>query len=229
MEPMFVIATVLVTIVLLRFIFKIDFKKAEQLSENKELEKITDRFPENIEITKEMLEMLDNKKVKIEEAHDTKTSLYIAITDKILIADLKNNYGRIQTIAHECLHSIQDRRLLMFNFIFSNIFIIFWLVMSILTFTKVITDTSTIMFTLLLFTLIRIVVRGYLETDAMTKSRYLAEKYINKKNITSKEETEKLLKQYDEINKLGVPFIIVRLLLTPLLELLIYAVIALVI
>ena len=229
MEPMFVIAAILVTIALLRFIFKIDFKKAEQLSVNKELEEITEKFPENIEIAKEMLEMLDNKNVKIEEAQNTTTSLYIAITNKILIADLKNNYGRIQTIAHECLHSVQDRRVLMFNFIFSNIFIIFWLVMSILTVTKVITDTSTIMFILLLFTLIRIVVRGYLETDAMTKSRYLAEQYINKKNIITKEEKEKLLTQYDEINKIGIPFIIVRLLLTPLLEILIYAIIALVI
>ena len=229
MEPMFVIAVIIVTVVLLRFIFKIDFKKAEQLSENKELEKITERFPENIEVAQEMLEMLDNKDVKIEEVKNTKTSLYIAITNKILIADFKNNYARLQTIAHECLHSVQDRRILMFNFIFSNIFIIFWLVMSILTVTKVITDTATIMFTLLLFTLIKIVVRGYLETDAMTKSRYLAEKYINKKNITTKDETEKLLAQYDEINKIGIPFIIVRLLLSPLLEILIYAIIALII
>lgn len=229
MDPMFIIALILVTIVLLRFVFRIDFKKAEKLNENTELEKITDRFPENIDIAKEMLEMLDNKDVKIEEMQNTKTSLYIAITNKILIADLKNNYARIQTIAHECLHSIQDRRLLMFNFIFSNIFIIFWITMSILTITKTITDTSTILFTLLLFTLIKIIVRGYLETDAMTKSRYLAEKYINKKNITSKEETEKLLTQYDEINNLGIPFIIVRLLLSPLIEILIYAIITLVI
>ena len=229
MNPMFVIASILVTIVLLRYVFKIDFKKAQQLNEQKELEKITDRFPENKQIAEEMLEMLDNKSVKIEEQQNTATSLYIAVTNKILIADLKNNYARIQTIAHECLHSIQDKRLLMFNFIFSNIFIIFWIVMSILTITKVITDTATIMFALLLFTLIKIIIRGYLETDAMTKSRYLAEKYINKKNITSKEETEKLLKQYDEINKLGVPFTIIRILLNPLIEIILYAVIALVI
>lgn len=229
MDPMFVIASILVTIVLLKYVFKIDFKKAQQLNEQRELEKITDRFPGNKEIAEEMLEMLDNKNVKIEEQQNTGTSLYIAITNKILIADLKNNYGRIQTIAHECLHSIQDRTLLMFNFIFSNIFIFFWITMCILTFTKVITDTATIFFTLLLFTLIKILIRGYLETDAMTKSRYLAEKYINKKNITSKEETEKLLKQYDEINKLGVPFTIVRVLLTPLIEIIIYAAIALLI
>ena len=106
--------------------FKIDFKKAEKLNENKELEKVTDKFPENVEIAKEMLEMLDNKGVTIEEGHNTKTSLYIAITNKISIADMKNNYARIQTIAHECLHSCQDRTLLLFNFIFSNINMIYF-------------------------------------------------------------------------------------------------------
>lgn len=33
--------------------------------------------------------MLDNKNVKIEEGKSTETSLYIAITNKILIADMK--------------------------------------------------------------------------------------------------------------------------------------------
>ena len=95
MENMFYIGITLIAIVLLKWIFNIDFKKAKELQEDKELEKLTDKFPENIKIAKEMLDMLDNKKVKVEEVKDTKTSLYIAITDKILIADMKNNYGRI--------------------------------------------------------------------------------------------------------------------------------------
>ena len=119
MEPIFIVATTLVCMVLLKVVFKVNKKKAEPLKEDKELETLTDRFPENVDIAKEMLEMLDNKNVKIEEGKSTETSLYIAVTNKILIADMKNNYARIQTIAHECLHSIQDRRLLLFNFIFS--------------------------------------------------------------------------------------------------------------
>ena len=59
-------------LVLFKFIFKIDFKEAKSLQENKELEKITDKFPENIEIAKEMLEILGNEQVKIEEAKDTR-------------------------------------------------------------------------------------------------------------------------------------------------------------
>lgn len=86
----------ILTIISLKFIFKINFKQAKALEENEKMQKITDKFPENIEIAKEMLEMVDNKDVKIEEAKNTKTSLYIAITDKISIADLKDNYGRIR-------------------------------------------------------------------------------------------------------------------------------------
>ena len=101
--------------------------------------------------------------------------------------------------------------------------------MCILTFTKVITDTASIIFALMLFTLIKILVRGFLETDAMTKSRYLAEKYIDKKHIISNTDKEKLLEQYDEINKLGIPFTLVRVLLTPLIEVIIYTCITLII
>ena len=79
---------VVLTIITFKIIFKINIKKMKEKSENKELEKITDKFPKNIEIAKEMLEMLDNKSVKIEEAKDTETSLYIAITNKINYKEL---------------------------------------------------------------------------------------------------------------------------------------------
>lgn len=227
MEAIVVVALMLVSIVLFKFIFKIDFKKIEPLKENKELEKLTDKFPENVQIAKEMLDMLGNNKVKIEEAKNTQTSLYIAVTDKISIADMKNNYARIQTIAHECLHSVQDRRLLLFNFIFSNIIIIYWLTISILTITKVIQNTFVPMFVLLLLTTIKFAVRGFLEIDAMTKSRYLAEKYIKSKNIITEKETEQLLERYDEINKLGVPFTIVHILVGSFAGILMYAIISL--
>ena len=99
----------LLAIILFKFIFKINIKKIKEKQENKELENITDKFPNNIEIAKEMLKMLDNKNVKIEEAKDTGTSLYIAVTNKISIADMKNNYARIQTIAHVYTHAkIED-------------------------------------------------------------------------------------------------------------------------
>lgn len=217
------------TIVLLTFIFKINVKKAKELENNKDVQIITDKFPENIDIAKEMLEMLNNKNVKIEQAKNTKTSLYIAFTNKISIADLKDNYGRIQTIAHECIHSMQDRTLLLFNFIFSNISIIYFALAIILTLCKVYTNTMLQVFILTMFTLINFSVRAYLEIDAMTKSRYLAEKYMNKKNLCTKDEQEKLIKEYDKINKVGIPFTLYYLLTNSLIRIILYIAIAIII
>ena len=72
MENIIYIVLLVLTIVIFKIIFKIDFKRAKSLQENKELEKITNKFPENVEVAKEMLEMLGNEGVKIEEAKDTR-------------------------------------------------------------------------------------------------------------------------------------------------------------
>ncbi len=227
MDSMIVVALILGSIVLLKYIFKLDIKKAEPLKENKELEKFTDKFPENVQIAKEILSMLGNNKVKIEEAKNTQTSLYIAVTDKISIADMKNNYARIQTIAHECMHSIQDRRLLLFNFIFSNISMLYWLIIIVLTITNVVQNTTIQFFILTLIALIKFVVRGYLEIDAMTKSRYIAKEYIESKHILNKKEEESLIEEYDKINRLGIPFTTVQILITSLLAIFAYAIVTL--
>ena len=217
------------TIILFKFIFKINIKKAKKLEENKELQKITDKFPENIDIAKDMLKMLGNTDVKIEQAKDTKTSLYIAITNKIVIADLKDNYGRIQTIAHECTHSVQDRRLLMFNFIFSNVEIVYFIISLILTITNVFTNVLLQICILLILFFIKYATRSYLEIDAMTKSRYLAEKYMDKKNLCTKDEQEKLLMEYDKINNVGIPFTLYYLLTNSLIRIILYIAIAIII
>ena len=218
----------LLAIILFKFIFKINIKKIKEKQENKELENITDKFPNNIEIAKEMLKMLDNKNVKIEEAKDTGTSLYIAVTNKISIADMKNNYARIQTIAHECIHSCQDRRLLLFNFIFSNINIIYFIIISVLTILKVITNQSLQIAILMLFTLIEFSVRSFLEIDAMTKAKYLAKEQREKTKLCTEEEKNKLLKEYENINKIGIPFVIDNLLTTALARVLIYCIVSII-
>lgn len=229
MESVVYIILLVLAIILFKFIFKINLKKAKALQENKELEKITDKFPDNVEVAKEMLDMLGNKGVKIEEAKDTQTSLYIAITNKISIADMKNNYARIQTIAHECLHSCQDRTLLLFNFIFSNINIIYFLVITILTIFKVINNQMLQIAILMLFTLIQFAVRSFLEIDAMTRAKFLAKEYMEKKKLCTDKEKEELLIQYDKINKVGIPFVVDNLLTNGLIRVLIYVIISLVV
>jgi len=229
MENIIYIILLILTILLFKFVFKINFKKAKSLQENKNIEKITDKFPENVEIAKEMLQMLGNEGVKIEEAKDTETSLYIAITNKISIADMKNNYARIQTIAHECLHSCQDRTMLLFNFIFSNINMIYFFVITILTLFKVINNQMLQIAILMLFTLIQFAVRSFLEIDAMTRSRFLAKEYMKKKKLCTDKEEEQLLKEYEKINKLGIPFVVDNLLTSGLVRVLVYTIIVVII
>ena len=226
MENIIYIILLSIAIVLFKIIFKINLKKAKELNENKKLEKITDKFPENVEVAKEMLEMLDNKNVKIEEAKDTNTSLYIAITNKISIADMKNNYARLQTIAHECVHSCQDRTLLLFNFIFSNISILYFLIVSILTILKVINNQMLQVAILMLVMIIQFSVRSFLEIDAMTRARFLAIEYMEKKKLCSEKEQKELLKEYKKINKVGIPFVIDNLLTTAFAIVLIYCIIS---
>lgn len=229
MENVIYIILLSLAIILFKFVFKINFKKAKALQENKELEKITDKFPKNIEVAKEMLDMLGNNGVKIEEAKDTGTSLYIAITNKISIADMKNNYARLQTIAHECLHSCQDRTMLLFNFIFSNINIIYFFVISILTIFKVINNQMLQVAILMLFTLIQFSVRSFLEIDGMTRAKFLAKEYMEKKNLCTNNEKELVLNEYDKINKIGIPFVVDNLLTSGLIKVLIYTIIAVII
>ena len=212
MEKILILFFCVTAIILLKFLLKINIKKAKELEENKELQKITDRFPKNIEIANEMLQMLSNNDVEIEEAKNTKTSLYIAITNKIIIADMKDNYGRIQTIAHECIHSVQEKRILMFNFLISNLNIISFIVASILTIFGIYTNILFHISVLLLISLMQVSIRIYLEVEAMIKSRYLSEQYIDRMNLCTIEEKNILLNEYNVINKMGVPFTIYTIL-----------------
>ena len=64
----------------------------------------------------------------------------------------------------------------------------------------------------MIFLCVKLVIRTYLETEAMTKSRFMAEKYIDKKKICSDKEKEELLAEFDKINKMGIPFMIDNLM-----------------
>ena len=111
---------------------KMNIKELEKIALNSELNEIAKKYPKNIEICKSLLEKLGNKTTQIEENENSESTLYIAIQDKILIGNTHESFTRIQTIAHECLHSIQDRKMLFFNFIYSNIYLIYFAIICIL-------------------------------------------------------------------------------------------------
>ena len=132
MEYFIIIICLICILIILKYIFGYNVRKIKQVAENPELDAIAKKYPNNIEMCKEYLEMLNNTNVKIEEDKTATSSLYIGISNKIVISDVKESFTRIQTIAHECLHSIQDKKIIYFNFIYSNIYIVYFLVISIL-------------------------------------------------------------------------------------------------
>ena len=136
MEFIIIIIVTLILALILKVLFEYNMKKIKHIADDEYLDEVANKFPRNIEICKKYLKMLKNESVEIEESDTNQASLYIAITNKIIIANISKTYTRIQTIAHECLHSVQDRKILMFNFIYSNIYLIYFAVICILAYLK---------------------------------------------------------------------------------------------
>ena len=202
----FIVLLIIVVIIyfILRFIFDFNMKKIKEIGEDKELDKITQKYPENTEICKTYLKKLNNENVKIEEDKNSNATLYLVMSNKIFIANLKDSYTRIQTIAHECLHSIQSKKLLWFNFIFSNIYLIYFFIICILAIFKILPYKMLFLSILIIFGFVFYAVRTYLENDAMIKARFLAKEYMQEKGISTQEEIDKIVSKYDELNDIGI-------------------------
>ena len=150
----------------------------------------------------------------------------MAVTDSIIIANIKNTFTRIQTIAHECAHSIQNRKMLLFNFIFSNIYILYFIVVSVLTILNLIEYKSLQLFILALLGLVYYCIRSYLENDAMTKAPYIAKEYIQYSKRLNDNEIEKVIENYERLNKIGIPMTNFQLVISTLVKIIIYCIIA---
>lgn len=211
MEYLIVLIGCIITIAILYVVFEVNIKEIKKVGKNEKLDELTKKFPENEEICKSILKKLKNENVKVVQNQDkeNKTSLYIAISNTIFIANIKDTYTRIQTIAHECLHSIQSRKMLLFNFFYSNFYLIYFVIITLLTVVGVIKNYYLNIVILILLSYIYYIVRSYLETDAMTKARYVAKDYMNdyieNNEICTKDEINDLCEQYDKINKIGIP------------------------
>lgn len=191
----------ILSIIIVSILMNTSIKKLEKIALDEELNKISEKYPSNIEICKTILKKLKNEKVKIEENETSEATMYIAIKNKISIGNTHKSFTRIQTMAHECLHSIQDRRLLIFNFIYSNIYLLYFLIMIILLIFKVIQNKMLFLNIFLIISFAYYVVKIYLENDAMIKAEYLAKEYIEEQRITTKEENAKLITGFKELNK----------------------------
>ena len=222
-----IIVTIIISIIL-AIVLKINVKKVKQIAQNTMLDELAKKCPENTEICREILKKLNNEKVIVEENKDIDNCLYIAVTNKIIIAETKNSFTRIQTIAHECLHSVQERQIQLFNFIYSNIYLLYFIIIFILGLIKKLPNEMLFLNIFLILGMVYYFVRAYLENDAMLKARYLAQEYMEEKNILSKEEINKIMHGLDQINSLGIKGVNYSLLLGVLIKAIILALVFLI-
>ena len=213
---------------ILRKLFDYNLKKIMNIAKNQKLDDIAKKYPSNIEICKKYLEILHNDNVIIEENKNAKDSLYMVVMNKIIIANIDNSYTRIQTIAHECLHSIQERKILTFNFIYSNIYLLYYILICVLTIFNQTTKQGMLLNVLLYMSLIYYMIRTYLEDDAMIKAKYLTKEYLEEIKISNKNEIKEMLEGFEKINKIGIRAMHYNVFNNVTLKILIYILICLI-
>ena len=188
-------------------IYKLNKKDS---NENIKINKMISNIPENEFVAKEILEMLNNNKTKIEIDSDTKSNLYIFLNDTIYISkNKKDDFNRICVIAHECIHSIQSKSAQILNFVLSNIELILFIVLIALFCFK-----SKFMPLLILYVLTNIFsigIRLYLELSAVFGSIKLSDKYF--KNYLEDKIRDYIVNIYKSQIKTLLVFFIIKLFL----------------
>lgn len=233
MEELIIGIILLAIIIILTKIFNINFKKVKAISEkecnDKTIIEELEKLPSNTQICKEILEELNNSSVEIVEDKEYNSSLYTVYNNKITIGNIKNKIYEVQTIAHECIHSIQDKKKTIFNFIISNIYIIYYYFIIIGTIINKIFNFNSSIFENKMLNIIIILtlgvcqysIRSILETEAILESKHLAKKYFEKKGIKA-EIINKIIKEYEETNSIGINLINYMIIVKNFLKILIY-------
>lgn len=228
MENIIIITICTVAIITIKIILSININEIKKIGMDKSLNKIAEKYPSNEEICKRILRKLNNKKVKVEKNEESNNTMYIAMIDKIVIGNTKGSYTRIQTMAHECLHTIQSRRTLMFNVIYSNIYMIFYLAIIIMTISKITQNYMVIINIFLIMSLIYYMIRIYLEDEAMYKAKELAKEYMEEVAISDKEEIKTITDGFEKLNKVGIKAVHYSTFTAILLKVIIFSIVALI-
>ena len=113
----------------------------------------------------------------------------------------------------------------MFNFIFSNIYIFYFLEICLFTFFNKIQYPMIQIYILTLLSFIYYKVRSFLETDAMTKAPFIAKEYMENTKILEENEIIKIMDSYKTINNLGIKIANLELFAKCILKIIIYSII----
>jgi len=230
MEYIILITISILIIIVLTLVIEIKIKNIKEIGENKKLNEIVKKFPNNIDVCKEILKKLGNDTTKVKETIDknAKSSLYIIATDSIIIANIKDSFTRIQTIAHECIHSIQNKKIVWFNFVFTNIFLIYYITTIVLTIMGIYTNYLLQISILLLLSSVQFMIRSFIENEAMIKAKYVAKEYMESNNLEKQEIIDEIINEYDKLNDLGIKLVNLKLFVSNLFKIIIYMAIALI-
>ena len=217
-----------ISIIVIQIMMGINAKKLKKIALDENLNKIAEKYPSNEEICKTILKEINNTEIKIEESKNSEATIYLALQNKIIIGDTHKSFTRIQTMAHECLHSIQNRRMLIFNFVFSNIYLLFYFVSIVFLVLKKVTDKMLLANIFLILSFIYYVVKIYLENDAMIRAEYLAKEYMEEQKISTQEEIEKMVIGFKNINRQCIKGTNANIFIKIMIKLIIFSVLALI-
>lgn len=186
------------------------FKKTTKNSKN--LLDISNKFSSNDIVCKQMLELLNNNVTNVKLDVDINNSYYVFLNDTIYLTDKEKNkesYQRICNVAHECIHSIQNKVIQFINFVLSNVEMLAFIIVSICMAFKF--HTNIVFYSYLILNIVSMIPRLILEIDATKRSISLSKKYMESK--IEENESSILLKQYEnQIFKL-FPIFIMSLLM----------------
>lgn len=230
MNEIIIIAICIITMVILKISLNIKFKSLKELKNRKaeDLKNIHNKFPTDEEICTNILGKLNVKNVEINVNEEYTSCLYTVFNNTITIGKFKEQYMKLQTLAHECIHASQDKKTLWANFIISNVYNLYFIVVLILSLFNKIQNTNLFIYVLIFLGIIQYSIRNYLENDAMIKAKSVAKEYLEDAKILTEEENNKLLKEYEEVNKIGIPFYQFLLIFNMVIKVIVFCIIALI-
>lgn len=194
-------------------------KYFEKMNKSKKISEISDKFSSNSIVCKQILELIKNNSTDVKIDKDIKNSYYVFLNDTIYIsaaAKNTNGYQRICVMAHECIHSIQNKTMQMINFILSNIELLSFVLSVVCMLFRY--NINIVLYAYLVVNIISIIPRLILEIDATIKSIDLSKKYIE--NKLDEGETDILINAYKSKVKLLFPIFIISLINGKVLRLL---------
>lgn len=188
-EKMLIIYVMLASTVLLTILFYYVFSNKvpkEEPIHDKEVSPVLEKIGDNVSLTKAILKFIGNEKTIVEQNPDEKAkiSFFQPVKNKIIIRPTGDigDISRLIHVSHECVHSVQPKKLLMAHFILSNIQLIYFIgIFAYFFYTNSVEIKTILLVIQLILFLGTIFIRLVLEQDASYRSINVATDFLTGK------------------------------------------------